>query len=258
MSDYFAVPSGVRQGGILSPYFFSVYVDDLIGELRKSGYGCYIASQFVACIFYADDVALLSPTLFGMQKLIDICSSYGQANAISYNQKKTKVMYFGKPKFMISPDSFRLNGGIIEIVHSWKYLGFYLQSHDGSLNFDPREELKSFYRASDSMINALHKPSEEVLMQLFFSNCVSILAYGLEVKEYLARDMRSIHVAMNDGIRKIFGWNRWESVRELRSTFGYKDIYIMAESRRKAFLSSFTRLDNPILNYLKQNSSLFM
>ena len=67
-------------------------------------------------------------------------------------------------------------------------------------------------------------------MKVFFTNCVSILAYGIEVKEYLARDMRSIHVAMNDGIRKIFGWHRWESIRELRHSFGYDDIYTMAQN----------------------------
>ena len=166
-------------------------------------------------------------------------------------------MFFGKTKSTISNDALKLNGGVIEMVNSWKYLGFYLLNSNGSLNFDPREELKSFYRASNCMINALHKPSEEVLMRLYFSNCVSVLTYGLEVKEYLARDMRSIHVAMNDGIRKIFGWNRWESIRELRSSFGYRDIYAMAESRRKGFTSSFRLLNNPILTHLKQNSHLF-
>ena len=87
-SEYFSVPSGVRQGGILSPYFWAVYVDDLIIRLRKSGYGCYIQSIFFACIFYADDVALLSPTVNGMQKLIDICSSYARENALKFNFKR--------------------------------------------------------------------------------------------------------------------------------------------------------------------------
>ena len=37
--DIFDVNFGVRQGGVLSPILFSIYVDDLIGELRNSGYG---------------------------------------------------------------------------------------------------------------------------------------------------------------------------------------------------------------------------
>ena len=90
-------------------------------------------------------------------------------------------------------------------------------------------------------------------MKLFHTNCVSILTYGLEIKEFIARDMRSIHVAINDGIRKIFGWNRWESIRDLRSSFGYDDIFIMAVKRRRKFMSSMHRLNNPLLISLKQH-----
>ena len=128
-SEYFSVPSG--QGGILSPYFWAVYVDDLIVRLRKSGYGCYIQSVFFACVFYADDVALLSPTIHGMQKLIDFCSSHARENF-----KKTKVMFFGKPKRQIGQDSFKLNGDVVEIVHSWKYLGFHLSNANGKFGFN--------------------------------------------------------------------------------------------------------------------------
>ena len=166
-------------------------------------------------------------------------------------------MFFGKPKRSLRADSFRLNGGLIEIVDNWKYLGFYLASTNGRFVFDPTEERKSFYRSSNCVINAIYKPSEELLMKLFFTNCVSILTYGLEIKEFLARDMRSIHVAINDGIRKIFGWNRWESIRELRSSFGYDDIFIMAVKRRRKFMSSMHRLNNPLLNSLKQYCDTF-
>ena len=160
-------------------------------------------------------------------------------------------MFFSKSTRQIGQDTFRLNDGTVEIVNSWKYLGFYLSNTNGKFAFNCFEERKSFYHASNSVINALYKPSEEVSMKLFFSNCVPILAYGLEVKEYLARDVRSLHVAMNDGIRKIFGWNRWESFRELRDSFDYDNIYNMAEKRRRKFMSSIYHLNNPILLFLK-------
>ena len=96
----------------------------------------------------------------------------------------------------------------------------------------------------------MYKPSEEVLMRLFFTNCVTTFTYGIEVKEYLARDLTNIHVAMNDGIRKIFGWNRWESVRHLRSSFGYKDIYTMIALRKRKFFHSISLLRNSLLNSL--------
>jgi len=42
----FETMCGVRQGGILSPLLFAVYMDDLIDDLRKCGYGLYIGSVF--------------------------------------------------------------------------------------------------------------------------------------------------------------------------------------------------------------------
>ena len=57
-SRYFRVTSGVRQGGILSPRIFVLYVDDLLGKLRSSGAGCHVMDIFVGAIMYADDLAL--------------------------------------------------------------------------------------------------------------------------------------------------------------------------------------------------------
>ena len=40
-SDWFSVTAGVRQGGVLSPDFYSIYVNDLLIILKNLGIGCY-------------------------------------------------------------------------------------------------------------------------------------------------------------------------------------------------------------------------
>jgi len=48
----------------LSPYLFSIYVDDLINELRHSGHGIHVGMALMGCILYdADDIVLLSGRL---------------------------------------------------------------------------------------------------------------------------------------------------------------------------------------------------
>jgi len=58
--------------GVLSPFLFAVYVDDLIVELRQSGRGLYIGCTFTGALLYADDIALLVCSCLGLQKLINI------------------------------------------------------------------------------------------------------------------------------------------------------------------------------------------
>ena len=42
----FTIINGTRQGSVLSPALFAVYVDDLLQELRNLGVGCYVAGIF--------------------------------------------------------------------------------------------------------------------------------------------------------------------------------------------------------------------
>ena len=71
-SQSFRVISGTKQGGVISPHFYGVYVNDLIKILRRAGLGCHLIHLFVACIMYADDIALLAPLRSVMQSMIDI------------------------------------------------------------------------------------------------------------------------------------------------------------------------------------------
>ena len=57
-----------------------------------------VIDNFIASILYADDVCLLAPSRRAIQKLLDICSSYAASWCIMYNERKSKLMYFG-PNF---------------------------------------------------------------------------------------------------------------------------------------------------------------
>ena len=58
----FDVTSGVKQGGVLSPLFFSVYLNNLFCQLRDQNIDCHMNSHFVGAVIYADDITLLSLT----------------------------------------------------------------------------------------------------------------------------------------------------------------------------------------------------
>ena len=51
--------NGVKQGGIVSPIMFCIYIDDLFCSLVKSEVGCFICNFFVGAVAYADDIVLV-------------------------------------------------------------------------------------------------------------------------------------------------------------------------------------------------------
>ena len=96
LSEEFEIPLGMKQGGILSPKFFSLYIDDLVKILKKKGIGCHVLEMFVACILFADDMALMAPSRSALQKMINICTEFCDKFCLDFNAKKSKVMTFGK------------------------------------------------------------------------------------------------------------------------------------------------------------------
>ena len=78
LSNKFTTSNGVKQGGVLSPLLFSVYLDDLLHELRNLNIGCHMNGHFVGAIVYADDITLLGPTRSSVTSLLDVCAKYAK------------------------------------------------------------------------------------------------------------------------------------------------------------------------------------
>ena len=58
LSHGFHVANGVRQGGILSPYLFNVYMDDLSIALSACSTGCCVSNTIMNHFMYADDLVI--------------------------------------------------------------------------------------------------------------------------------------------------------------------------------------------------------
>ena len=174
----FPVKCGVRQGGILSPYLFSVYVDDLIDQLRRSGYGIHIGNVFIGGILYADDIVLASCTCNGLQKLVNVCFNYSIHWDIVFNTQKSLVSTFGGR----CPQSslIMLNGVPLSWSLHVKYLGCTFICSTGRI--DIKQAVGKFYSSLNNILSVLGRNRNEMMViHLVKSYCLPALVYGCEV-----------------------------------------------------------------------------
>ena len=140
-------------------------------------------------------------------------------------------------------------GKELDFVDSYKYLGVTVTA--GPLicfsNYNP---LVKFKRSVNSIVNVNMQPSEPVLLQLLYTMCVPILTYACEAINYSTAQMHSLNVALNDSIRSIFTYNRWESVRYLRISFGYPSFTDIFQKRTALFLKQIPLTQNNVLQFL--------
>ena len=233
LSEWFSVKSGVRQGGVLSPDFYCIYVNDLVDILSDMGIDCYLKNLFLSILLYADDMALIAPSLRGLQKLISATEKYCKDWDILLNAKKTKNMVFGQKHAL---PQLVLDGKGIDWVDSWKYLGVTLSSYK-HFNCDISEKVKAFYRCANAILRIEGRSNELVMLSLLESQCVSILSYAVEVIDIADSDeRRRLRVAYNSIFRTLFGYRRRESVTELQHALFRPTWEELVEKRQAKFM----------------------
>ena len=121
---YFTISDGVRQGRILSPNLFSVYIDDISMLLINSGIGCFIENICFNRVFYVDDLCLMAPCAIALQELLNICHSYGISVDVNFNPLKSFCITFTPKFFKLSLPKININSAHIPYTDSIKYLGF--------------------------------------------------------------------------------------------------------------------------------------
>ena len=229
-SDVLFMKSGVRQGGVISCLLFNIYINDLICILKNSGNGCYMSGLFMGCIFYADDVLLLSGSVIKLQKLLDLCNDYANEFSLVFNNKKSWSMMYGK-EYEYDMKKVQFAGDYIEWVSEGVYLGVKLIAGK-CFKTDVGERKRKFFAVFNNVIANGGFLSEECLMEIYNKQCIPILMYGAAVWSISTEEKRKVGVCLNRGVRRIFNYNDYESVKDI--CFGFHmlpaDLYITRAS----------------------------
>ena len=179
-SENFLACNGVKQGGVLSPILFGAYMDGLLSKLRESSNGCFVGPHFIGTLGYADDLCLLSPTIPGLEQMIDICTSYAEEYHILFNGAKSHLIRFCKKKqcsFCLKTiTEIEIGGSTIKNEKSAIHLG-----HKVHMNLvdDSDSVYKSFYKQYNIFRTRFTGVQSLVKSKLFLTYCSSL--YGIQI-----------------------------------------------------------------------------
>ena len=156
----FLVSNGVKQGGILSPILFNVYMDQLSVKLNTPNIAGDIGGVLVNHLCYADDICLISLSSAGMQQLLNICDTYAKEHDLLYNGSKSYSLCF-KPKCSIfNRPVFTLNHLNILTVNQSNYLGIIISENNCAP--DLKRQMCKLYANVNMIIRKFSRCSPDV------------------------------------------------------------------------------------------------
>ena len=234
-SDQVKLQSGVKQGGVLSPFLFSLFVDCVLKKLEKSKLGCFIGLQCLNSFMYADDIILLSISVTDLQLMFDICSNVFKQLDLPINISKCHCMRVG-PRANISCAKLNVETVNIDWVESTKYLGINIcQSKTFKCSWD--DVKGKFYSSVNTILGRLGTMAPiNVLMKLISSQAVPILMYGLAAVTLSSADMKSLTHTYNSVFAKIFKSFDVNVIACCQFYSGYLTFEMLYEFNRYNFL----------------------
>ena len=249
-SRYFNVGYGVKQGGVLSPILFNLYIDGLLIRLQKSGVGCHMNNIYMGALSYADDITISCPSLYGLSIMLDICNNFAHENFITFNTKKTVCIKFGE---LIKPQEFaKLDGQLLKWQTNVRHLGNYLNNTlDNSV--DSNIKYSHFIGQFNNLKSKFGFIQPDIFSNLFKSYCCSF--YGSFLWKYSSNGFNKCCTQWNKSVRNIFylphNAHRWLLGPLLNQPHISHQFYI----RDIKFLHRMLHCNNSIVNQCIMHAS---
>ena len=202
VSSSFHVTNEVKQGGIISPILFNVYMDDLSTFLNNSGIGGHIGEKTINHLCYADDICLIALSSSAMQQLLNICHTYSTEHSLLYNGNKSFSMCFTLSTIKFTRPWFFFAGMKIPIVTHCKYLGVIMSEHNS--DNDLKRQMRKFYANANMLIRNFSKCSVNVKCYLFKTYCSTMDCSALWFNSTKTA-LTKLKIAYNNSLRRLLG-----------------------------------------------------
>ena len=211
-SGLWMLRNGVRQGAILSPFFFNLYINDALNKISSLDVGCNLGVHRSNVIGYADDITVLAPSIDGLQRLIDIFVNEINNLCLSINAKKSVYMKFLPKKYKnLQSEAIKCGDQKLDCVETVRYLGNIINNKMNEKD-DIRKCKNKFYKEFNILLRKFSYIDSSIFLLLFRSYCLSF--YGAEVwlnNKDCKGLLQQFAVGYHKAIKKILGTSYHES-----------------------------------------------
>jgi hypothetical protein len=176
------IVKGVKQGDIISPLLFNIFLNDITLVLNESI--CtppFLSNKSVGCLLYADDLVIMSETEEGLQCSLDHLNMYCIKWKLDVNVRKSKVLIFNGNN-ETSKSTFSVGNVNLEIVHEYTYLGIVFTdcgSFKKAQSVLCEKAKRAMFKLKKIIIDTNLKPS--IQCKLFDQLIKPICLYGCEI-----------------------------------------------------------------------------
>jgi hypothetical protein len=194
---------------------------------------------------YADDIVLMSPSLKGLQELINSCASYGNINDILFNEKKSVSMYV-KTSTLLDYPKVTLADNPIDNVNSYKYLGHIITDTLVD-DEDILARTRDIYKQANMLKHNFKRCSKKLKILLFKTYMNNVYCCSLWYN-YSVSTINKLFVAYNNAFRILFNIQRQCSISAALVQNGVKTFKEVLRYNCVSLFKRFTQSNNLFLN----------
>jgi len=246
-SKYFKTMLGVRQGSVLSPVLFSVFISAVINEWRAKGIGVKVAGKQVGGLLFADDIVLMADSEIELRKALQVMEQYARDWRLIFNAKKCAVVYVGRSMPPHAP--WLLQGEVIGDAPSYNYLGV---ATEGSLSWqewnvkrtNKGKRCLSMLWWAGARRGALPVAIADRLLEVMLFPSMS---YGGEVALPTETQKKASEVALNSAGRQVLGLPRFVPTVLVRGELGWLSLEERREARMLRYWHRLQRMPDGVL-----------
>ena len=220
MGELFEVKGGLRQGCVMSPWLFNLYLEEVIRGMNREGRGVRIkyrgVEEVVSVVLFADDAVLMAETEGELGELVEEFRRECEEKGLKVNVNKTKIMKIGGGGIIGEKVNIRIGRERVERERMFRYLGVDLLE-DGGMEAEIEHRLTEGCRVVGALREIFRKGvSREVKVRLYESVFIPAVTYGCESWVMNASVKKKMGVLEMRVLREIAGVKRIDRIRNTR------------------------------------------